>query len=111
MKKIFALGALTIAFGSMQAMAHHPAADIVDADVYAMIESMVADTPHATMELEEMGASMTRTTITAPSMEALDALVEEQGLVEYVSELDGFVNVNTSFNYDGSVTITIKQLN
>ena len=42
------------------AYAHHPAADIVDEDTYAMIDDNVADTPHADLNLDEQGNAMDR---------------------------------------------------
>ena len=40
---------------AVSAEAHHPAADIVDEDIYVMIDSMVADTPHADLVFADMG--------------------------------------------------------
>jgi hypothetical protein len=75
-----------------------------------MISLNVADTPHATMDLEEMGSSMTRTTITTETLEDMDDLIQRGGLVTQIKQLGGFVSVTTSFNYDGSVTMTITQI-
>jgi hypothetical protein len=110
MKKFIVFGALALAISSTSVMAHHPAADIVDADTYAMIDSLVADTPHATLEFEEMGSAMTRTAITTETLEDMDDLIQRGGLVTQIKQLDGIVNVTTSFNYDGSVTMTITQI-
>ena len=41
------LVALTSLLPSFSAWGYHPAADIVDPDIYTMIDSLVADTPHA----------------------------------------------------------------
>ena len=43
-------------FGSASSFAHHPAADIVDADIYDMIDANVADTPHADLTFDDMGS-------------------------------------------------------
>ena len=40
------------------AFAHHPAADIVDPEIYEMIDENVADTPHADMVFDDMGSAM-----------------------------------------------------
>lgn len=40
---------------SFSAFAHHPAADIVDEDIYEMIDENVADTPHAELDFTSMG--------------------------------------------------------
>lgn len=43
---------------STSAFAHHPAADIVDPEIYAMIDENVADTPHADLTFDDMGSRM-----------------------------------------------------
>ena len=110
MKKLFRLSALVLLFASSHLYAHHPAADIVDEDVYAYIDSLVADTPHATMTFDEMGGGMTETSITTSSLDEFEVLVEEQDLLEYVERLDGVVDVSLRFNDDSSVTMTVNQV-
>lgn len=56
MKKIILASAIIVTFGSSSVFAHHPAADIVDPDIYAMIDENVADTPHADLDLTDMGS-------------------------------------------------------
>ena len=56
------------------AFAHHPAADIVDPEVYEMIDENVADTPHADMVFDDMGSAMGGMTDT----DAMDQAVMEQ---------------------------------
>ena len=58
MKKIVITSAIALAFGCTAALAHHPAADIVDPEIYAMIDENVSDT-HAEMDLTDMGADTT----------------------------------------------------
>jgi hypothetical protein len=41
--------------------------DCTDEDVYAMIDSMVCDTPHADLTFDEMVGDMTETTSTLDS--------------------------------------------
>lgn len=55
MKKIILASAIALAFGSSYVFAHHPAADIVDPDIYAMIDENVSDT-HADMDLDTLGS-------------------------------------------------------
>jgi hypothetical protein len=110
MGKFLQVSALVLAMGATNVSAHHPAADIVDEDIYAMIDSMVADTPHATMTFDEMGAGMTETSVTADSLEEFEVLIEEQDLLEYVELLDGVVDVSIRFNIDSSVTMTVNQV-
>ena len=50
--------ALVMALSTTAAFAHHPAADIVDAETYEMIDANVADTPHADLVFDDMGSSM-----------------------------------------------------
>ena len=43
---------------SSAAFAHHPAAEMVDPEIYAMIDENVSDTPHADMTFDDMGGEM-----------------------------------------------------
>lgn len=110
MKKIFKLCAIALLLGSANAYAHHPAADIVDEEIYENIDDMVSDTPHATLTFEEMGGGMTETTITTDSLSDLETLIVQDDLLEYVELLDGVVDVDISFNEDSSVTMTVNQV-
>jgi hypothetical protein len=110
MKKIVTLGSLVMLLGSTNLYAHHPAADIVDEEIYEQIDSMVADTPHATLTFDEMGAGMTETSITTDSLSDLETLIVQDDLFEYVELLDGVVDVSLSFNDDSSVTLTVNQV-
>jgi len=109
MNKIIQLCALSLVLGSTNLYAHHPAADIVDEDIYEQIDSMVADTPHATLTFDEMGGSVTETSITTDSIDDLETLIAEQDLLEYVEMLDGVVRVTIGFNRDDSVTMIVNQ--
>ena len=75
--------------------AHHPAADIVDEEIYAMLDEMVSDTPHADLEFEEMDDVAT-TTITTDTVSAAEDLIDE-GLLADISLLDGEVTVSIEF--------------
>lgn len=55
MKSMLQAAVLTSLLASFSAFAHHPAEDIVDADIYAMIDENVADTPHADLVFDDMG--------------------------------------------------------
>jgi len=110
MNKLFQLSVFALLFASSHLYAHHPAADIVDEEIYAQIDAMVADTPHATLTFDEMGGGMTETSVTADSLDEFETLIEDQDLLEYVELLDGVVNVSISFNNDSSVTMTVNQL-
>jgi hypothetical protein len=110
MKRILCIAAFATAFTTASAFAHHPAADIVDEEIYDMIDSMVADTPHATLTFDEMGGGMTETTITTDSLREFENLITQDDLLEYVELLDGVVDVSLNFNDDSSVTMTINQV-
>jgi hypothetical protein len=110
MNKRLKLSTVALLLGSASAYAHHPAADIVDEEIYEQIDEMVADTPHATLTFEEMGGGMTETTITTDSVSDLETLIVQDDLFEYVELLDGVVDVEISFNDDSSVTMTVNQI-
>ena len=93
---------------ALPVIAHHPAADIVDEDIYAMIDEMVSDTPHGDLVLSDMGGGMTEIDITARVGE-LEDLVDD-GLLTYVSMLDGDVTLTIDFTGDRSVSLTIVQV-
>jgi hypothetical protein len=55
MKSLVKVAVISTMLASFSAFAHHPAADIVDEDIYAMIDENVADTPHADLDFSAMG--------------------------------------------------------
>jgi hypothetical protein len=61
MKKSLFISAAILVLTFNQAQAHHPAEDIVDPDIYAMIDENVSDTPHADMVFDDMGRDSTDT--------------------------------------------------
>jgi len=54
MKKIIPLSTLALLLASANIYAHHPAADIVDPEIYEMIDENVSDV-HADMTFDDMG--------------------------------------------------------
>ena len=108
MRKLFKITALATLLSAPTAFAHHPAADIVDPEIYAMIDSMVADTPHADMVFTDMGGGMTEITVNSRDLRTLENLIDE-GVLEYASMLDGDVDVAIDFVDNGSVALTISQ--
>jgi len=108
MKKVLRIATLATAFTSASAIAHHPAADIVDEEIYVMIDSMVADTPHADLVFTDMGGGMTEITLTTRTLTSLETMIDD-GLLDYASMLEGDVDVGIDFNSNGSVTMTITQ--
>ena len=109
MIKLFQTISFALLLSSTLLYAHHPAADIVDEEIYERIDSMVADTPHATLTFDAMGGGMTETTVTADSMRVFEDLIVRDDLLEYVELLDGVVDVSISFD-NGNVIMTINQI-
>ena len=58
MKKTLLSTALVLAMASTSGFAHHPAQDIVDEEIFAMIDENVSDI-HAEMEFDDMGRDLT----------------------------------------------------
>jgi hypothetical protein len=108
MKKFFQAAVVAMAVTSASALAHHAAEDIVDEDVYEMIDSLVADTPHADMTLDDLGAGMTETTLTTPTVTAMENMIDD-GLLDYAAMLEGDVEVQISFGDDGSASLSVLQ--
>ena len=77
--------------------AHHPAEDIVDEEIFAFIDSMVADTPHATLDFDEMGNMV----ITTDFVSTAEAMIQ-QGLLSHISLLDGDVTMTIEFVPDST---------
>ena len=55
MKTVLKVAAITSLFVSASAFAHHPAADVVDPETFEIIDENLADTPHADMDMDDMG--------------------------------------------------------
>ena len=90
------------------AYAHHPAADIVDDEIYDMIDSMVADTPHASLDFDEMGGDVVMT-ITTRDVADIETMIEG-GLLTFAGSLSGQVSVAIDFDGGGGrTTLTITQ--
>jgi len=89
------------------AVAHHAAAGIVDEDIYAMIDDLVADTPHGEMTLIPVGG-MTEITIDQVTLVSVERMIEDD-LLTYASMLDGDVTVEISFDGPRDVEMVILQ--
>jgi hypothetical protein len=79
MKKMLFATAVAMTFGTTAAFAHHPAAEIVDPEIYAMIDENVSDT-HAELTLDDMGSDATA----SMGMSAQDAAADVVADVEEV---------------------------
>lgn len=95
MVKFFSLLILLTLFPFTSALAHHPAEDIVDPEIYAMIDAMVADTPHADLVFDDEMGSRT-TTISIDTVSAADDLIQD-GLLDGASLLDGTTTITIDF--------------
>ena len=121
MKKILSAIAVSFILGAAPAYAHHMAADIVDEEIYAMIDELVSDTPHAELALDgDMGTvdahggviseeTIAEVSITTRMVRDVEEMMKD-GLLTYVSHLDGLVSITIDFNDDQSVTMTIMQV-
>lgn len=90
--------------------AHQPQDEIVDEEIYTMVDSFVSDTPPVIQAFDETGDGMTETSITADSLSMFEALAARGDLHEYVEMLKGVVDTSISFNDNGSVTMTVSHV-
>ncbi len=132
MKKILCVAVLCFAMSAVPAYSHHPAADYVDEEIYAMIDEMVSDTPHADLvfedemgntsdtspdimgEMDEDGDVVTDETIdvtiiTAETVRDVEDLMKA-GILTEVSRLNGDVMISIDLTSEDSVTMTIMQV-
>lgn len=96
-----------IALGAMPVLAHRMAADIPDEEIYAMIDALVAHTPHADLVVEKLGG-ITVMTVTTNGPDVLSDFLDDGGL-GYIEELDGTTYIDIGFNDDGTATLTVQQ--
>ncbi len=114
MKKI--LGSLVVAFTfflftTYGAFSHHMAEGMVDEEVYAMIDDLVADTPHTAVDFYEIPEDgMTVTAITTEAIKFLEDMIDE-GLMDFIPMLDGNITVTIEYDADTrSAFMSITQL-
>ena len=110
MKKCLGIALIGLLF-ALPVYAHHPTADIVDEDIYAIIDEMVSDTPHANLVFDDdMGGDDTTTTTITGSLRSAEELVDD-GLITEVSDLSGDVYMTIEFEDNGNdVVISIMQV-
>jgi len=95
-----------MAFGV--AYGHHAAEGIVDAEVWEMIDALVADTPHATMTLDDLGGGMMELTIQTPTVRSMENMIDD-GLLTYLAMLDGEVTLRIEFLPRGGMAMDAQQ--
>ena len=77
-----------------------------------MASSFVADIHNAIpWFINKMSSGITRTSITTNSLSMFETLAARGDLLKYIELLGGAVNTDISLNDDGSVTMTVNQLN
>ena len=108
MKRMFLLTLVLVAILAAPVLAHHPAEGMVDEEIYAMIDELVADTPHAEMTFDTMGGT-TDMVIETDNFSRFEDLVEG-GLVSLVALLDGDVTMTLEFDETRDITISIIQI-
>jgi hypothetical protein len=108
-KKYLVLGALAALLASAPLFSHHAAEGIIDDEVYAMIDDMVADTQHATLDFSGMGADTTEVTVSTRSVRDVENLIDD-GLLDYAAMLDGDVTMVIEFDDRGGALVTITQV-
>jgi hypothetical protein len=96
MKKILCATAICLALSAAPAYSHHPAEDMVDPEVYAMIDALVADTPHADLVFDDDGMGLATTEIEIDYVSDAEDMIDD-GLLADVSLLDGDTTVTIEF--------------
>ena len=81
---------------------------IVDPDIHAAIDSLLADTTHADLVFVDMGAGMTVIEVTADSICVLASMIGD-GPIDHALKLDGDASVSIRANTNGGATETIFQ--
>ena len=108
MNKIFQLSTLTLALASANAFAHHPAADIVDPDVYEMIEENISEV-HLDMTFDDMGGNSSDVDTAMGGNDEAGSMVAEMGsdledvsaALESGSEMGGMSDIETGGQMSG----------
>lgn len=108
MKKFIQTAVATLFLTTLPSFAHHAAEGIVDEEIYEMIDSLVANTPHAEMTLDDLGTGMTEVSMTTNTITAMENMIDD-GLLDYAAMLDGSVEVRINFSDDGGTSMTITQ--
>lgn len=108
MKKYVLCTALASLLTATPVFAHHNAEGIIDDDVYASIDEMVSATPHAELELTDMGGDTTEISISTSSVRALENMIDD-GLLDYAAQLDGDIVMTIEFDDSAGATATITQ--
>ena len=109
MKTVYFLLSIGLLLATVSAFAHHAAEGIVDEEIYAMIDGMVADTPHAELDFDDSQPGMVETTITTRMARSLESMISD-GLLTNISLLDGDVSISIEFDDRGGAILTVMQI-
>lgn len=82
--------------------------EIIDEKICEMIDDIVAGTPHAVLDISDMGGDTTEITVSARSVRDVENMIDD-GLLEYAAMLDGEVSLVIEFDDRGGATILITQ--
>ena len=102
---VFALAALF----AYPVIAHHAAQDIIDEEVWLMIDELLADTPHANIDFDEVGSGMIQLGMTVNRVPTVENMVED-GLLELLGYLDGEVTLEIDFIDHNQISLVITQI-
>jgi hypothetical protein len=108
MRKLVTVAGLVCVMAVGVAYGHHAAEGIVDAEVWDMIDALVADTPHATMTLDDLGGGMMELTIRTPTVRSMENMIDD-GLLTYLAMLDGQVTLTLEFLPRGGMAMDAQQ--
>ena len=112
MKKLLTAALVSTAMAGFPVFAHHAAEGMVDEEVYEMIDTLLMDTPHAEITIDDIATGMTdvtTTTITTNTVTSMENMIDD-GLLDYAAMLDGDVEISITFDSSGSgVILTIIQ--
>ena len=107
MRRVVMVAGLVCVMAFGVASAHHMAEGIVDAEVYEMIDALVADTPHAELDFNEIPGGM-EIVIQVPTVMSMEKMIDD-GLLTYIAMLDGDVSLTMEFLPRGGMVMDVDQ--
>jgi hypothetical protein len=107
MRRVVTVAGLVCVMAFGVAYGHHAAQGIVDAEVYEMIDALVADTPHADLDFNEIPGGM-EIIIQTPTVRSMENMIDE-GLLTYIAMLDGNVSLTMEFLPRGGMAMDVDQ--
>ena len=110
MKRLTTAAALVFVICALPLFSHHAAQDIIDAEVWEMIDTMIAETPHADWTPpEDMGGGVIQTALSTRTIRPFESMIDD-GLLTYLAMLDGDVLISMTFNRRGGVELVVSQV-